>query len=173
MADGVSGSELSSSTFPLASIRISPPVSACLSFFSILPPSASTSRETTSSTSPGVPKWEASILPESEMANARELLAHWFELMREQAPTRKAFLGQLGAVASHSTGRRLSTIASPTRVVTGDEDRLIPPRNSELLAARIPGAELEVLPGVAHAIPLIDREVVRRHAIPLLREAGG
>lgn len=108
------------------------------------------------------------ILPEAEMANAREILRHWFAAMGEQAPTRKAFLGQLGAVVSHSTGHRLSRIRVPTRVVTGDEDRLIPPGNSEVLAARIPEAELEVLPGIAHAIPLIDREVVRRNAMPLL-----
>jgi pimeloyl-ACP methyl ester carboxylesterase len=45
---------------------------------------------------------------------------------------------------------------------------LVPPRNSEILAARIPGATLELLPGVGHAIPLQDRQVVHRN-VALLR----
>jgi 3-oxoadipate enol-lactonase len=104
------------------------------------------------------------ILPEREQANAHETLAHWIELMREHPPQRKTVLGQLAAITTHSTGRRLRHIEAPVRVVTGDEDRLVPPRNSEILVARIPRAELEVLPGVAHGIPLMDREVVARNA---------
>jgi pimeloyl-ACP methyl ester carboxylesterase len=40
----------------------------------------------------------------------------------------------------------------------------VPIRNSEVLAKRLPRAQLEVLPGVAHGIPFIDRDVVRRNA---------
>ena len=58
------------------------------------------------------------------------------------------------------------------RVVTGDEDRLVPPRNSEILAKRIPRAELEILPRVGHAIPLIDRDVVRRNVLRLRPSVG-
>ncbi len=105
----------------------------------------------------------ALLLPPPLVAQAHTLLADWLELMRVQAPSRSAFLGQLGALASHSTGHRLGRIRVPTRVVTGDADRLVPPVNSERLAARIPDAQLEILPGVAHAIPLLDRDVVRRN----------
>ncbi|PRQ03058.1 putative aminoacrylate hydrolase RutD [Enhygromyxa salina] len=104
------------------------------------------------------------ILPDSELANAGELLSDWFRLMREQPPSRRTFLGQFGAIGTHSTGRRLEHITVPVQVVTGDEDRLVPARNSEILAAKIPRARLEVLPGVAHAIPLMDRRVVHRNA---------
>lgn len=107
------------------------------------------------------------LLPEAEIPRAREHLSGWIALMREQAPTREAFFGQLGAVVSHSTGHRLGRIRVPTKVVTGTEDRLIPPVNSRRLAARIPGATLELLPGVAHAVPMLDRQVVRRNAADL------
>ena len=104
------------------------------------------------------------ILPDAELPNARELLSGWLTLMREQPPARRTFLGQFGAISTHSTGGRLERIGVPVQVVTGDEDRLVPARNSEILAAKIPDSQLEVLRGVAHAIPLMDRLVVHRNA---------
>jgi 3-oxoadipate enol-lactonase len=111
------------------------------------------------------------VLPDSELGNARELLSGWVRLMREQAPPRKTFLGQFAAITTHSTGRRLGRIGVPVRVVAGMADRLVPPRNSEILAARIPGATLELLPGVGHAIPLLDRQVIHRN-VALLRPSS-
>lgn len=103
------------------------------------------------------------VLPEHAYARAPELLAGWLGLMREQAPRPPAFFGQLGAVLSHSTGHRLGRIQAPTRVVTGDQDKLVKPINSKVLSERIPNATLEVLAGVGHGVPLLDREVVRRN----------
>jgi pimeloyl-ACP methyl ester carboxylesterase len=64
---------------------------------------------------------------------------------------------QMGAVMGHATQRKLSRIRAPTLVITGDEDRLVPHRNSERLAASIPGARLVVLSGAGHAFPF-ERE---------------
>src|SRR5437899_3178624 len=61
---------------------------------------------------------------------------------------------QMAAVVRHATHRKLSAIGAPTLVITGDADRLVPPRNSEVLAKSIPGAKLLVLPGAGHAFPL-------------------
>ncbi|EDM79743.1 predicted hydrolase or acyltransferase (alpha/beta hydrolase superfamily) protein [Plesiocystis pacifica SIR-1] len=107
------------------------------------------------------------LLPDSLHDRSSELLSDWFQLMRETRPSRATFLGQFGAIASHSTGKRLSAIQAPTRVITGDQDRLVVPVNSMRLADAIPGAQLQILPNVGHAIPLLDREVVRRHALDL------
>lgn len=104
------------------------------------------------------------VLPERELPNAWQYLEGWVRLMREQPPRRRTFLGQLGAIATHSTGHRLARITAPVRVVAGDEDRLVPARNSELLVARLPNAELELLPGVAHGISFLDRDAIRRNA---------
>ena len=40
----------------------------------------------------------------------------------------------------------------PTLVLHGDEDRVIPVANAEALAARWPGARIEIVPGTAHAV---------------------
>ena len=56
----------------------------------------------------------------------------------------------------------LDSIALPTLVVTSDNDHLIPKELSDLIAARIAGATLVVMPGAGH-IPFMEQpaEVVR------------
>ncbi len=111
------------------------------------------------------------LLPECELGRAREHLSDWPAAMAAEGPRPRTFFSQLGAVALHSTGARLRDIRCPTLVVTGDEDLLVPPRNSRILAQGIPGATLEVLPGVGHAIPALDRDVVRR-AVARVRQSS-
>ena len=49
---------------------------------------------------------------------------------------------------------RLAGIQVPTLVITGTDDVLIPPGESALLAERIVGAELELIPGAGHLVAL-------------------
>jgi pimeloyl-ACP methyl ester carboxylesterase len=71
-------------------------------------------------------------------------------------------MAQFLAVARHHTLERLAKLRAPTLVITGDADRLVPPRNSEVLAQLIPGARLLVLPGAGHCFPLErEEETVR------------
>lgn len=48
----------------------------------------------------------------------------------------------------------------PTLVVHGGEDEVIPAANAELLAARWPGAEVEIVAGAAHAVMAQEAERV-------------
>lgn len=48
----------------------------------------------------------------------------------------------------------LGDLRVPTLVITGTEDRVIAPSNSEVLARAVPGSSLERLPGVGHMVPL-------------------
>ncbi|MGD9573517.1 MAG: alpha/beta fold hydrolase [Thermoleophilia bacterium] len=57
-------------------------------------------------------------------------------------------LEALGGRADRVAG--LPSIAVPTLVIVGEKDVLTPPAHSELMAARIPGAELAVVPGSGH-----------------------
>lgn len=63
----------------------------------------------------------------------------------------RAILAQVAATQAHDTLDRLGQITAPTLVITGDSDLLIPPGNSDLLAARIHGARLATIPGGSHA----------------------
>ncbi|MBF6600727.1 MAG: alpha/beta fold hydrolase [Dehalococcoidia bacterium] len=57
---------------------------------------------------------------------------------------------QMQAILAHDTYDRLPRISAPTLVVAGDADPLVSPDNSRILAARIPGARLRLLPGQRH-----------------------
>jgi 3-oxoadipate enol-lactonase len=74
-----------------------------------------------------------------------------------------AYLHQVAAAASHSTVGRLGSISVPTLVVHGAEDLVMPPRNGEILARGIRGAELRLWPGAGHMYvtdePKADRYV--------------
>jgi pimeloyl-ACP methyl ester carboxylesterase len=76
-----------------------------------------------------------------------------------------AYLHQVGAAASHNTVGRLRSIHIPTLVMHGEDDVVIPPRNGEILAREIPGAELKLWPGAGHLYvtdePEADRYVRR------------
>jgi len=60
------------------------------------------------------------------------------------------YRGQAKAMKDHDTYDRLSQIAAPTLVITGDADRLIPAENSRIIASRIPNAELSILENAGH-----------------------
>ena len=52
---------------------------------------------------------------------------------------------------------RLGAIATPTLVIGATEDRMAPPKFSEFLAERIPGARLVILPDAGH-YPQVEQE---------------
>jgi pimeloyl-ACP methyl ester carboxylesterase len=93
-------------------------------------------------------------------------------------PERAAARRQILAIALHEAERRLGGIRVPTLVITGDEDRLVPPRNSRRLARKIPGARLAELSGAGHLFPLESTEetvhlLTEHFAGPVADGAGG
>jgi pimeloyl-ACP methyl ester carboxylesterase len=59
----------------------------------------------------------------------------------------------LAILASGSRARELPTITAPTLVIHGSADRLIPPAAGRDVAARVPGARLELIDGMGHDLP--------------------
>jgi pimeloyl-ACP methyl ester carboxylesterase len=60
------------------------------------------------------------------------------------------YLSQLQAAMSFNAESRVESIASPTLVLSGDADVIVPVQNSRNLAAKIPGARLEIIEGGSH-----------------------
>lgn len=69
--------------------------------------------------------------------------------LRMPAHVWKAILNGLGEATPPT---ELGTIHAPTLILWGDQDGLLPRRDQEILAARIPGSVLEVYPDVAHLV---------------------
>ena len=61
-----------------------------------------------------------------------------------------AFQAQVDVCLGHDTADRLSQIAAPTLVLSGERDVILPPRFGRDVAQAIPGARFEVLQGEAH-----------------------
>ncbi|HYW03232.1 MAG TPA: alpha/beta hydrolase [Gammaproteobacteria bacterium] len=77
---------------------------------------------------------------------------------------------QLRARAGHDTWDRLPRLKLPVYVCGGRYDGIAPPANQEALAARIPGARLELFEG-GHLFFLQDRDAYPRMRA-FLRDAG-
>lgn len=82
----------------------------------------------------------------------RDWVARHGVLRRRDPPSLRGYLGQLAGIGSWTNLPLLHRIAPPTLVVTGDDDPLVPPANSVILARRIPRARLLVLPGEGHLL---------------------
>jgi 3-oxoadipate enol-lactonase len=65
-------------------------------------------------------------------------------------PDLSGWQSQAAAGTTHDALDRIGQIQVPTLVVHGSEDAVVDPRNADLLAKRIPGASLELLPGCGH-----------------------
>ncbi|MCX7359838.1 MAG: alpha/beta fold hydrolase [Alphaproteobacteria bacterium] len=62
---------------------------------------------------------------------------------------------QLAAVLANGDRRpKLGKITAPTVVLHGDSDPLVPVEGGRDLAANVPGAELRIIPGMGHDLPV-------------------
>ncbi len=77
----------------------------------------------------------------------------------------------MAAVVRHDTTTRLAHVGVPTLVVTGAEDRLVPPHNSRTLAALIQGAEHVEIQGAGHCFPFEKLEETTAALLSLFRRA--
>jgi 3-oxoadipate enol-lactonase len=68
-----------------------------------------------------------------------------------------------------STYDRLPQITAPTLIVHGDRDVLVPVENAYVLAERIPGATLHIVPGAGHGYPAQDPGQVHQVVTDFLR----
>ncbi len=83
-------------------------------------------------------------------------------VQRNKIPTSPTgYIGQLQAAMTHDAWSELSRLALPTLVIHGDADLLVPTTNGRLLAERIPGAELVIVPGAGHMLQADGGDVVR------------
>jgi 3-oxoadipate enol-lactonase len=88
---------------------------------------------------------------------------------RRARPTNPAgYFAQLQAVLGWESFSRLPRITAPTLVIHGKADRLVPPGNGELIAARIPGAQLVLLERASHLFSTDQPEAAQRAISELL-----
>jgi 3-oxoadipate enol-lactonase len=116
--------------------------------------------------------WPVTYSPEYLAANAE---AAEQQLRRELEHPTPMFVArrQMEALRTFNSYRDLPRIRAPTLVATGTHDVLVKPRNSKILASRIPNARLELLADLGHrAIWEAPEEIADLIADFVTRPAG-
>jgi len=101
----------------------------------------------------------ADILYGPRASEDQELLSHQIAARRARPPSVWGYLGQLVAGAGWSSLPWLHRIHTPTLVLTGEADAIVPPINARILARRIPDAELEIVPDAGHLLLMDHAEL--------------
>jgi 3-oxoadipate enol-lactonase len=83
-------------------------------------------------------------------------------------PTAEGYLAQLQGIMAWEAYSRLPQIAAPTLVIHGESDRLVPPENGRRITARIPNAELVLIPHASHIFPTDQTEAAHRAMLNFL-----
>jgi pimeloyl-ACP methyl ester carboxylesterase len=78
------------------------------------------------------------------------------------------FHGDLLACAAFDVTRQLEQIDRPALILCGVEDRLTPPRFSQLLAGLIPNARVEFIAEAGHMVMLEQPQAVAARLVPFL-----
>jgi 3-oxoadipate enol-lactonase len=95
-----------------------------------------------------------------------ELVEEIFRYRLERAPTLAAWQSQAYASTTFDAYERVREIAAPTLVVHADADLVVDVRNGQMLAERIPGARLEIVPDRGHLVLWEEGEMLA----PVIRE---
>ncbi len=77
-------------------------------------------------------------------------LNHIMELGMVNPTPMETFGRQFGAIQAFDTYDRLPQIKSPTLIIQGDLDALVPMENAEVLRGRIPGSRVRIVQGTGH-----------------------
>ncbi len=90
-------------------------------------------------------------------------------------PTAEGYMGQLQGVSGWDSYDRLGNLQVPTLVIHGEGDRLIPCANARILAGRIAGAQLALIPDAGHMFWTDQPAVVHARILAFLGTiaAGG
>ncbi len=95
-------------------------------------------------------------------SNTDAAMAHQVRGFMERSKPEGVIGSLLGMAERGDSTDLLSQITVPTLVITGGDDTIIPPAESEKLATAIPGARLEMIPGAGHLVAFEKPEEFNR-----------
>jgi pimeloyl-ACP methyl ester carboxylesterase len=99
-------------------------------------------------------------------------IAEDLAIRRPWFPTPEGYAAQLQGILAWEAYSRLGQIVAPTLVIHGESDRLVPPANANLIAVRIPGAKLVMIPRASHLFLTDQPEVAHRAIFDFLAQSA-
>lgn len=97
-------------------------------------------------------------------------MEEFIQFSLKHQPSLQGAAGQMQALSFFNVKRRLDEISRPVLVITGDEDRMMPPENAKLLAEGIRDAELYIVKGAGHGFFQERPEEVNKVLIDFFKE---
>jgi pimeloyl-ACP methyl ester carboxylesterase len=64
----------------------------------------------------------------------------------------------MAAMSRDQVDQRMASIEVPTLILFGEHDMVVPPGNAELMAEKLPQAEIKIIPDTGHIFPIEDPE---------------
>jgi 3-oxoadipate enol-lactonase len=110
------------------------------------------------------------LYSEDFIINHKDSIAEHIETMIEIPTPPHGFMQQLQACMNHDTFEELDKITVPVLIIHGDADRLISVENGKLLADRIKGSELHIVPGAGHLYVTEAQETVDEKVIDFIKK---
>jgi 3-oxoadipate enol-lactonase len=111
---------------------------------------------------------EASVPIIYDSGTPRARIDEDLAVRRDWFPRPDAYMNQLAGIMAWEAYSRLDQIKAPTLVIHGETDRLVPPGNGELIAARIPNAKLVRIPRAGHIYVTDQPEAAHRPVVEFL-----
>lgn len=116
---------------------------------------------------------EAAIPFVYDAATRRERIDEDMAIRKGWLPKAEAYMAQLQGILSWEAYSRLDQIKAPTLVIHGESDRLVPAANGKLIADRIPGAKLVLLPRAGHIFATDQTEAAQAAILEFLAVQSG
>jgi pimeloyl-ACP methyl ester carboxylesterase len=110
------------------------------------------------------------IFSDRFMREQPEKIEEFIQFSLKYQPKPQGAAGQMQALSFFNVKRRLGEISRPVLIITGDEDRMMPPGNAQLLAEGINGAELYIIKGAGHGFYQEKPEEVNRVLIDFFKK---
>jgi pimeloyl-ACP methyl ester carboxylesterase len=103
----------------------------------------------------------------------RERIEEDIAIRRPWFPSPEGYAAQLQGILGWESYSRINQIVAPTLVIHGESDRLIPRGNANLIAERIPGAKVVMIPHASHLFFTDQTEVSHYAILQFLKEQAG
>ena len=87
-------------------------------------------------------------------------------------PTFEGYMAQLQGIMMWEAYSRIAQIAAPTLVLHGETDQLVPPENGKLIAQRISGSKIVMIPNASHIYSTDQPEAAHKPVLEFLSAQG-
>lgn len=109
------------------------------------------------------------LFADATIVEKQEIFTRYLETSARYPPDIEILKQQREAVQTHDTWEDLPRIQSPTIILAGDQDRLVPADNARLLLQRIPNATLEIISGGGHQFIIEQPDITNKIVVEFLK----